>query len=97
MHTSIAELTDAAMSRSLTIGAAVREQEALDSGESQDALNSKMQERLAGVRRNAVRPQPWRQPRPCRSQAVHPNSAPTEWRWLSRVFWVSYAIRWPDW
>ncbi len=50
MHTSIAELTDAAMSRSLTIGAAVREQEALDSGESQDALNSKMQERLAVMR-----------------------------------------------
>ncbi len=50
MYTSIAELTDAAMSRSLTIGAAVREQEALDSGESQDALNSKMQERLAVMR-----------------------------------------------
>ncbi|HBK61584.1 MAG TPA: hypothetical protein DDZ84_12480, partial [Firmicutes bacterium] len=43
MYTSIVELTDAATSRSLTIGAAVREQEALDSGESQDALNRKMQ------------------------------------------------------
>ena len=50
MYTSIAELTDAAMSRSLTIGAAVREQEALDSGQSQDAINSKMQERLAVMR-----------------------------------------------
>ncbi len=53
MYTSIVELTDAATSRSLTIGAAVREQEALDSGESQDALNRKMQERLA-VMRDAV-------------------------------------------
>ena len=50
MYASIAELVDVATSRSLTIGAAAREQEALDSGQSQDALNSKMQERLAVMR-----------------------------------------------
>jgi len=50
MYTSIAELTDAATSRSLSIGATVREREALDSDQPEDALNSKMQERLAVMR-----------------------------------------------
>ncbi len=50
MYTSISELTDAATSRSLTIGAAVREQESLDSGQSEEELNGKMQERLAVMR-----------------------------------------------
>lgn len=50
MYVSIAELTHAATSRSLSIGAAVREQEALHSGEPQDALNRRMQERLAVMR-----------------------------------------------
>ncbi len=50
MYTSIAELTDAAVSRALTMGAAVREQEALDLDQSQDVVICRMQERLAVMR-----------------------------------------------
>lgn len=55
MYASIDELTDAAMSRSLTMGAAVREQEVLDSGQSQDVLNMRMQERLVVMRDSVSR------------------------------------------
>ena len=50
MYTSIAELTDAAVSRALTVGAAVRAQEALDLDQSQDVVICRMQERLAVMR-----------------------------------------------
>jgi len=50
MYTSIAELTNAAVSRALTVGAAVREQEALDLDQSQDVVICRMQERLAVMR-----------------------------------------------
>lgn len=50
MYTSIAELTDAAVSRALTMGAAVREQEALDLDQSQDVVICRMRERLAVMR-----------------------------------------------
>ena len=50
MYTSIAKLTDAAVSRALTMGAAVREQEALDLDQSQDVVICRMRERLAVMR-----------------------------------------------
>lgn len=50
MYTSIAELTDAAVSRALTVGAAVRAQEALDLDQSQDVVICRMRERLAVMR-----------------------------------------------